>query len=55
MRGMSDVKESEVCQKWPLHWLVWKDEHGSLERLLSSQDKQVWKMTVRHCGVKFQL
>lgn len=35
--------EDEIRVKWPLHWLVWTNDHKALERLLSN-DQQVRKV-----------
>ena len=34
-----EVSEAEIRQLWPLHLLVWKDDHKALDRIL--QEKQV--------------
>ena len=36
---MSEVSEEEIRRRWPLHWLIWNDDHEALERLL--QEKEV--------------
>ncbi len=32
------VSEEEIKKRWPLHWLVWNDEHRSLDRLLGEKE-----------------
>ncbi len=36
MSGGSRVTEDEIRKKWPLHWMVWEDNHVALERTLKS-------------------
>lgn len=35
------VREDEISAKWPLHWLVWRDDHKALKRLLRDEETQV--------------
>lgn len=38
-REMSGApSEDEIRSKWPLHWLVWKDDHKALKRLLAETE-----------------
>ena len=39
MTMSEEVSEAEIRQLWPLHLLVWKDDHKALDRIL--QEKQV--------------
>ncbi len=41
-REMSGApSEDEIRSKWPLHWLVWKDDHKALKRLLAETESLV--------------
>lgn len=44
MAGMNaEPSEAEIQSKWPLHWMVWKDDHTALKRLLK-EEAQVGSM-----------
>ena len=34
---MSGPDEDEIARKWPLHWVVWNNDHRALNRLLEQQ------------------
>ena len=29
--------EDDIRQKWPLHWMVWNDDHKALDRILKCE------------------
>lgn len=41
-----ELSEDEIYSKWPLHWLVWKDDHKALKRLLRDAENEVSSSSV---------
>lgn len=41
MSGAASLSEDEIQNRWPLHWLVWRDDHKALKRLLEDKDTPV--------------
>ena len=33
----AQTSEEQISREWPLHWLVWNDDHTGLNRLLEQK------------------
>ena len=34
-----ELSEDQIKSRWPLHWLVWRDDHVALKRLLREPEE----------------
>lgn len=53
-RMSSGPSEEEIQSKWPLHWMVWKDNHTALKRLLREDEAQVSSMASSYFTVRYK-